>query len=72
MFRLLFRTGMQAPGCEPKVCGILAEHGAVMWEGQIAYQSAKPFVDSLNERDIPEEALFDVVWDFLMEQGESG
>ncbi len=72
MFRLLFHTGIELPGFDPKVCGVQAEHGAVMWESLVAYERAKQFVDSLNERNLPEEALFDAAWEFLMEQGELG
>lgn len=72
MFRLLFHTGMELLDFEPKVCGVQAEHGAVMWESLVAYERAKQFVDALNERNLPEEALFEAAWEFLMEQGEFG
>lgn len=50
-----------------KVCGIRNGSSTIVWGAPIEYKPAKRFVDSLNERVLPEEELIDVVLDFLVE-----
>lgn len=67
MFSLLFSKENTGRVFYLKVCGIRSGSGTIVWGAPIEYKPAKRFVDSLNERVLPEEELLDVVLDFLVE-----